>query len=155
MIQDNSGQLKISSFPLTYSGSQDSMSSPLFLNPHSHISNTRQPDSSNCFLTSASRSLLEESLADQNSGLVRGVVAYRQPVCLCQKQPWTKMQSLYFGRTISGLPGRFVTCNLYRNPWENRTSRTISSGRVFFPLIPAIILERVVESTTSTGSLPA
>lgn len=40
----------------------------------------------------------------QNSTRLFGVYAYLQPLCRCQKQPFTKIAVLYFARNMSGCP---------------------------------------------------
>src|SRR5687767_14488378 len=61
-----------------------------------------------------SRAALPVSFSSQNSRRFVGVVQFLHPLWRCQKQPWTKITVLYFGRTISGLPGRFLTCRRKR-----------------------------------------
>lgn len=136
------------------SGSQLIDSSFWSLKPHSQISNTRHPAAYSCIFTWISRCLLTANFFIQNSGLVFGVVAYLHPSWRCQKQPWTKMHNLYLGKTRSGLPGRIVTCNRYLKPCAYRNLRMISSGCVFFPLIPDIMQERVLRSTISIDFFP-
>lgn len=56
-----------------------------------------------------SRSMFPWNFRLQKLPFVRGVVVYRQPSCRCQKQPWTNTKALYFGNTMSGEPGSFLT----------------------------------------------
>lgn len=70
----------------------------------------------------------------------------------CQKQPWTNITASYFGRIISGLLGKEAAWILNRNPIACRSFRTRISGFVFFPLIPAIISDRLDGVTISTNS---
>lgn len=58
----------------------------------------------------------KDSFAVQNSVLVAGTVENRQPPWPCQKQPWTKITTLYRERTRSGLPGMSRGERRYRNP---------------------------------------
>jgi hypothetical protein len=107
------------------------VSSNDFFNSHSHIVMTFQPISLNSWLCLMSFSILRWNFCCQYSELVLGVAAYLQPSCLCQKQPWTKITVLYFGRTISGFPGRAVTFFRYLNPQRNKYFRTLTSIEVF------------------------
>lgn len=73
-----------------------------FASSCSHTRRTRQPARRKARVTSTSRALFDESLRRQNARLFFGFVAcLGQP---CQKQPSTKMASLSFGKTKSGLP---------------------------------------------------
>lgn len=107
------------------------VSSNDFFNSHSHIVMTFQPISLNSWLCLMSFSILRWNFCCQYSELVLGVVVYLHPSCLCQKQPWTKITVLYFGRTISGFPGRAVTFFRYLNPLRNKYFRTLTSIEVF------------------------
>src|SRR5690606_21094420 len=42
---------------------------------------------------------------------------------------------LYFGKTMSGFPGSFLSCSLYLIPFEKRNFLTSISGLVSLPLI--------------------
>jgi len=59
-----------------------------------------------------------------------GMVASLHPGWRCQKHPRTSMTVLYFGKTMSGCPGRFFTCRWNRNPCIWRNERTTISGLV-------------------------
>ncbi len=90
---------------------------------------------------------------NQNSVLVFGTTKYLHPLCPCQKHPCMKMAVLYLGSTISGFPGRVLSCNLYLNPRACRNRLTIISGLVFLPLICDMLKLRVALSCTSAISL--
>lgn len=100
-----------------------------------------------------SRSLLPEIFCSQNSGRVAGIVARLHPSCPCQKQPWTKITALYFGSTISGLPGSCFLWSRKRYPILCRRERTTFSGLVFLPLIRAIVRLRCSGLIVSTGEI--
>ena len=53
----------------------------------------------------------------------------------CQKSPSKNTTSLAFGKTMSGLPGRFLTCFRKRKPRLCSSDRTILSGLVFLPFM--------------------
>ncbi len=53
--------------------------------------------------------------------------------CPCQKHPLTKTTAPYFGRTMSGRPGRSFLWSRKRNPRECRNRLTQSSGFVSLP----------------------
>lgn len=74
---------------------------------------TRQPDSSNSKIFFSSLNTLFFNLGFQYWALLVGFFDRGHPSCWCQKQPCTKMTILYFGSTISGLPGRSL--RLMRN----------------------------------------
>lgn len=97
----------------------------------------------------SSLSLFFPIFSFHHSLLVSGTLKYLHPSWPCQKQPWTKMTVLYFGSTISGFPGRFLTCKRYRNPLENKNLRTKSSGFVSLLLIWDILYDLVALSWTS------
>ena len=78
-----------------------------------------------------SRATLAANFPCQNSVLVLGVVAWRQPGCRCQKQPWTKTATCRRAKTMSGVPGRPRPCNRYLRPRAHRAFLTISSGSVW------------------------
>lgn len=73
---------------------------------HSQMVMTVQPNffNSACALQSLSTFFLNFSF--QKSIRVLGVVEYLHPSWRCQKQPWTNIQTLSFGITMSGFPGR-------------------------------------------------
>jgi len=66
----------------------------------------RHPFPANSARWLASRLTVASNFGSQNSTLLEGVVANRQPSCLCQKQPSTKRATFQRRRTTSGLPGR-------------------------------------------------
>jgi len=98
---------------------------------HSQTTMTFQPALRRSWRLRLSRAMLLSNFFCQNSLRVDGVEACLHPLCLCQKQPCTNITVLYFGRTISGLPGRSLQFILNRNPMRCRRLRTISSGFVF------------------------
>lgn len=121
----------------------------LAVKAHSQTIPTRQPLSAKRCADLASRAMLSANLVRQKSGRVEGVAANRHLGCLCQKQPWTNATAPNFGKTRSGFPGNSLTLSRYRNPLACRALRSRSSGAVFRPFIPAIIRDRVAESTIS------
>lgn len=94
------------------------------------------------------------NLRIQNSTLLFGIPAYRQPRCRCQKQPCTKTTVRYFGRTISGFPGNSLPCKRYRNPRACKYFRTVNSGVVFSPRIRDISQLRRLTDRRSISKLP-
>lgn len=88
------------------------------------------PRSRSSASTFRSRCRFAENLLCQNSVLVLGTVARWHPSCPCQKQPWTKMTFRRDGNTMSGEPGSFRTCNMYRYPNAKVVRLTTSSGCV-------------------------
>lgn len=101
------------------------------------------------FCSSLSRSLFLRILATQNSWFVVGILQQAELSMLlastrwpCQKQPFTKMQVLYFLSTKSGCPGSRLWLSLYLKPLFHNPRRTIISGLVSFDRIAAIILCR-------------
>src|SRR5205085_11974828 len=70
-----------------------------------------QPSLFKAFATFLSLLMLEFILFSHQSVLVLGTTKYLQPSCPCQKQPCTKITVLYFGKTISGFPGKSFTCS--------------------------------------------
>lgn len=91
--------------------------------------------------------------AFHHSVLVFGNLKYLQFSCPCQKQPLIKITVLYFDRTISGLPGNFLSCNLYLNPFANKNLRISISGFVSLLLIRLILKLLVFLSCTSAITL--
>lgn len=118
---------------------------------HSQITIALQPSDSILEIFSLSRSTFPLIFIRQKSGLVFGHLNFLHS-CPCQKQPWTNMAVLYFGRTMSGLPGKSLTCRRYRKPALCRAVRTNNSGLVSLHRILDIIRERVALSTTSAKS---
>ena len=117
---------------------------------HSHTRATRQPEASSSARFLRSRRTLPSNLSSQKRVRVAGITAYLHPACLCQKQPLTKQTALNRRNTKSGLPGRCRLCRPYRIPRRCSAWRNANSGLVSCPLTRAMILERVVSSTTST-----
>lgn len=105
----------------------------LGLSSHSHTVNTLQPREVRSSWFFLSRTIFPLIFCFQKSELVLGHTKYAQPVCPCQKHPFTKIVALYFESTMSGFPGNFATFLRYLKPWEKRYFRTSSSGFVFFP----------------------
>jgi len=60
--------------------------------------------------------VLRASFSDQKSVLVFGMLAFRHPLCWCQKHPCTKITFFLDRNTISGRPGKSAACNRYRKP---------------------------------------
>lgn len=116
---------------------------------HSHTSKTRQPAAIRWSLFRASRITLPRNFSAQNSTLVAGIVAYRQPSWRCQKQPCTKMHALYLASTISGCPTNALTWSRNLKPWACSNFRIFSSGLVFFLPIRDIMRERISLLTVS------
>ena len=120
-----------------------------FRSPHSQILNILHPWVWSWSITCVSRRTLVESFSCQKAKLLLGMVAYLQLGWRCKKQPFTKIQSLYFASTRSGFPGRLGACSLNLNPLECKNRRSVISGFVFLLRIPDIRLERVFVSTMS------
>ena len=110
-----------------------------FLVWHSHMVITFQPSSSSARTFFLSLFLFVSSFSVQKRTLLFGRCFPYLQLCLCQKQPWTKMQVRCFCKTISGLPGRSRRCNLNLNPLLCRYFLTRISGLVSFGPIPDII----------------
>lgn len=119
---------------------------------HSQTIATLQPASRRRATARVSRSTFVSNLACQNGPLVFGEVALEHPGCRCQKQPWTKMTALCFGRTRSGCPGSLREWTRYRSPRRCSADLSASSGFVFLLLMPAIIEERFSGLTMSAKS---
>lgn len=99
--------------------------------------------SSFCFLLSLVT--LPSSFLRHHSLRVFGIRKSLQFLCPCQKQPWTKITVLYFGRTMSGLPGSFLFFGPFtvkRSPSPCRIERTMISGFVSLLRIRDIFQER-------------
>jgi len=102
----------------------------VFFSSHSQTTTTFQSRFLRAAVLRLSRETLSSNFFVQNSVLVFGVVASEQPLCLCQKQPFTKTTVLYFANTMSGFPGRPTLWSLKRYPTLCRRLRTIISGFV-------------------------
>lgn len=113
-------------------------------NSHSQITITFQPNTWSFISASLSRSQVALIFCSHHSERVLGSTKQRQPLCPCQKQPFTKITVLYLGRTMSGFPGRVFTFRRYRNPLANRNLRTSISGWVCLPLIRLMLKLRVI-----------
>lgn len=111
---------------------------------------TRQPSLLRADVTLRSRDTLASNFSCQYSARVIGTDARRQPLCRCQKQPWTKITVRCRVSTMSGVPGSFLGCSLNRKPIWCRACRTRISGLVFCRPTARMILER----SASTGSPP-
>lgn len=116
---------------------------------HCHISITFQPRRRSSEYVALSRSILRDILVNQNSRLVSGTVAYLQFWCPCQKQPLINMTVLYFGRTMSGFPGKSFRWSLNLKPDANKNRLTKTSGLVFLLRICDIHLRRCSFDNTS------
>lgn len=112
------------------------------LSSHSQTTHTRHPRACKACTILVSRATLRPNFSSQNVMLLRGVVADLQPVCRCQKQPWTKIAVLYRGKTKSGVPGNPLACNRNRSPTLCRTRRKAISGEVFLVRILDMSAER-------------
>lgn len=84
------------------------ISSICFSISHSHKISTFHPNFFKFFTWSLSLLIFRSSLVFHFSCPVLGIVPSLQPLCKCQKHPWTKTTFLYLGRTISGWPGGFL-----------------------------------------------
>ncbi len=121
----------------------------LSLVAHSQTTSTRQPAARSAEVHRPSRSTLRCNFVRQNFVFEAGSLKNLQPLCQCQKHPWTKTAIFRPGKTMSGAPGKSALCNLNRNPAAKRALRTSISGLVFFTRIPAIMRLRVLRSTMS------
>ena len=99
--------------------------------PHSQTVSTLQPSSASSATCRRSRARLPRNFFSQKARRVLGITASRHPECWCQKQPCTKMTAEYFGRTISGRPGRSLRCRRYLSPALCSPARRSRSGVVF------------------------
>lgn len=106
---------------------------------HCHITITCQPSFFKAFVVFLSLSLFKVIFSFQKWLLVFGRDALLHPSCPCQKQPFIKTTTPYFGNTISGFPGRRLSFFLNRNPWAKRNLLTNTSGFVSLPVIFDII----------------
>ena len=97
---------------------------------HSQIVRTAQPAFRSALSFRRSRATLSLNFFVQNSTRVLGVVAFAQLLCRCQKQPLTKTTVRYFGRTMSGVPGRSLRCKRKRRPRACSICRTAISAPV-------------------------
>src|ERR1035437_3789086 len=105
------------------------------LSEHSHKLIIFQPSFFSALAAFASLAMLPFIFLSHHSVLVLGTTKYLQFLCPCQKQPCTKITVLYFGRTISGLPGRLLSWSLKRNPLACKNFLTSIAGFVFLPLM--------------------
>jgi len=76
---------------------------------HPHTTINCQPKALNSSACRLSRSTFLLNFSCQNSVFEEGIVMALQPGCRCQKHPRTSTTVLYFGRTMSGCPGRLLT----------------------------------------------
>src|SRR5467141_140748 len=60
----------------------------------------------------------------------------------CQKHPSTKTAMCFEALAMSGVPGIALAWHLYRPPFRQTADLSSNSGRVFFPRILDIVLER-------------
>jgi len=125
----------------------------VFLISHSHTTSTFHPSFSRRSIFCWSLSIFFKILFFQKFVFDFGILNAGQSVWPCQKQPWTKITVLYFGRTISGVPGYRRSLIRYLNPFEKRNFLTIISGLVFFPWIFAINALRPSEERTSVVTI--
>ena len=109
-----------------------------FLIQHSQTTNTFHPSFLSKDKFFLSRPTFPSLLFCQNSALVCGFTLPYLQLCMCQKQPWTKIIFLRRGNTKSGFPDRFLTCNLYLYPILCIKDRTTISGRVSLSQILAV-----------------
>ena len=102
---------------------------------HSQTVTTFQPNLRRAPAETRSRATLPPSFLPQNSALVFGMTAWRQPVCWCQKHPCTKTTVCHLVRTTSGRPGSFRGRRENRHPiwWSSDLTRL--SGPVLDPPI--------------------
>ena len=126
------------------------------LTSHSQITMTLQPSLRRSAWLRASRTTFLRNLFSQYSTFVFGLDAILQEGWRCQKHPCTKITDRYFGKTMSGQPGRSFRWRRKRNPSPWAMRRTASSGFVSRLLIRDIISLRFLRSTVSViaKSLP-
>ena len=121
-----------------------------FFVSHSQTVRTFHPIFCSAAIFSLSRSLFLFNFFSQYCSFVRGrICACLQIGQPCQKQPFTKITVLYFGNTISGLPGRLCGCSRKRYPNLCRIFLTLISGVVFSLCTFAMISLRVFLSKVS------
>ena len=124
-------------------------------NSHSQTVMQCHPISANFRCSSLSRSLFLRIFASQKSRFVLGILQQTElstvmvscllvivTLCPCQKQPFIKMQVLYFLSTKSGCPGSRLWFKRYLKPRFHNPLRTIISGFVFLLWIAAMFLCR-------------
>ena len=114
---------------------------------------THQPISLNFLCCLTSRLLFFPIFVFQNTLLVLGRLALKQFRWPCQKQPFTNNTTLIFGRTASGDPGRSFLCHSGLKPSSLSKYARRTSGEVCFPLILAMISERLALLKTSATEL--
>ncbi len=117
---------------------------------HSQITPTLHPSSFSESKCNLSRSVFFFNFGSQYSFLLEGISCRLHPGCWCQKHPCTNIIILYFGKTISGFPGSFLTFRRKRNPARCSIDLTTSSGFVSRLLIRDIFLLRCSEEIVST-----
>lgn len=126
------------------------MSMFFFFVSHSHTVSTFQPCSCKATMFSLSRSMFLSNFFLQYSSFVRGrICACLQVGQPCQKQPFTNITVLYFGNTISGLPGKLFGWSLNLYPNLCNIFLTLISGVVFVLCTFDIISLRVFLSKVS------
>jgi hypothetical protein len=75
-------------------------------------------------------------------------------LCPCQKQPWTKINFFFKGKTRSGRLGRSARCSRYRYPKPKTSRRTSNSGLVPLDRTKLICLLRCAGVKLSTDDSP-
>jgi hypothetical protein len=120
-----------------------------FFISHSQTTKTFQPN----FL-SLNRIFLSLAWFASNLGFQKlrrdfGSLVFGHPLCLCQKQPCTKIIFRLLGNTISGRPGSLPKCNRYRYPKECTKHLTATSGLVSLHLTNAILTLRSARVSVS------
>lgn len=115
---------------------------------HSHITRNLQPASFNSCWCFWSFLLLPVIFVRQNLEFDFGHLNKWQ-LWPCQKQPLIMTTTWCLGNTRSGVPGNRLSCFRNRKPRANNPLRKTSSGFVFLPRIPDIILLRISGETTS------
>jgi len=108
---------------------------------HSHNSITVHPSFRSSRIVVRSRLRFDLIFGSQYPSLDLGRDPSEQ-VCPCQKHPWTSTIFRCLGSTISGLPGKVLTCTRKRYPSACSKDRIAISGLVFFDLIRDISAER-------------
>lgn len=107
---------------------------------HCHTTSVAHPSDSSCSLFVLSRFTLASNFGRQYSRRDLGSCPFGHP-CQCQKHPCTKIAFRYFGRTMSGLPGRSFRCKRKRYPMACRSRLTTNSGPVSL-LLTACMMRR-------------